>query len=668
VVRRRPLFAAVYGCLLIALCLLIAPVGAQPAGDGYLRMNRLGITFISSADHPASEARYRQALLVGAGWNRFPLYWNWVEGAPGEFDWPQFDRVIAGDVRFGLQTNAILLGMPDFHRDGAAPRGLFEPVFADGSSVHAPGKAPNPANPFAVFVWQAVNRYKPGGDLARALGWFPEQGVRVWEVWNEPDLDLFWTGSVEQYARLLQVAYLAAHAADPMAQVMFGGLAYLNPEQDDWLERTLAVLARDPARAANNNYLDIVAVHAYSSAPRSGYVVARAKATLAAYGLDRPIWLNESGVPVWDDYPGPTWAADAPGERLYRATMAQQAAYVVQSTAYAWAEGADVVFIHQLYDDCGNQAGGTDFAPNEGRAGDAYGLFRNTRAEGCFTQHPQPGSARPAAAAFNLMARVFGAAPFAGGQVLDLSGRATVIAFERPATTDRLYVLWNRTPEAQVLDIPASGAAALLYGVDNNDYQIFPNGEYFQIGTQPARPGDERAFGGSPFVLVQRIDPALQAIDPLVVALERAGGGIETTAVAATPAPISAPPGSVIGAGTLPLATNVLLPTLVPTPLTDGLASDTSAPTALVLPLPIISPPQFTVRWQGQDDGRIVRYLIWVRVNGGDWQPWLETESTQADYQGSAGSSYEFAAWALDDAGNWTATTDLTAQAATAVR
>ncbi len=658
-----------YSRLIFVLLLILlggASAQAQP-GDGYLRLNRLGITFISSADHAAGETRYRQALLLGAGWNRFPMYWQWIERAPAQFDWTAYDRVLAGDVQYGLQSNVILLGIPDFHRDGAAPRGLDQPVFADGSDTLAPGKAPNPNNPFAAFVFQAVARYKPGGDLARALGWQPEQGVRVWEAWNEPDLALFWTGTVEQYARLLKVVYLAAHAADPAARVMFGGLAYINPEQSDWLDRTLAVIARDPARDANNWYFDIAAVHSYSSAPRSGYVVRRAKTTMAKYGLDRPVWLNESGVPVWDDYPGPTFAADDPSARLYRGTMAQQAAYVIQSTAYAWAAGAEVVFIHQLYDDCGNQPGGTDFAPNSGQAGDAYGLFRNTGAEGCFTQHPQRGSARPAAAALNTLARVFGTAPFENGTVLDLGGQASVIAFEQRGIGGRIYVLWNRTTGALTLDIPASGAQALLYDVQNNDYTLFPNGQYFQVGTPPSRPGDEQAFGGNPFILSLQVDPARVSVDGLTIALESASGEIITTAVAATPAPVAAQYGSVL-APALPLATGVVLPTPDLRPTADPALPDTTPPTARVLPLPIISPATFVVSWTGEDDRGVVGYLVWVQVDGGEWQPWLETDATEGEYAGTPGSTYSFAAWARDAAGNWSLNTELTPQATTAVR
>ena len=291
-------------------------------------------------------------------------------------------------------TDAIFLGIPDHQSDGGSIRGMYQAVFSDGTDQPGSGKQHNPSNPYASFVYAAVQRYKPGGALAAQLRWRADQGIRVWEAWNEPDLRQFWSGSVQDYARVLKVTYLAVHQADPLAQVMFGGMAYNNPEINDYLARTLAVIAQDPDREAYHWYFDIAAIHSYSSALRSGQLVRRAKQVLAAYGLDRPVWLNESGLPVWDDYPGPTWTAASPADRQFRGTQEEQALYVIESTALAWASGAEVVFIHQLYDDCGNQPAGTDFPPNSGQAGDAYGLFRNYQHR--YLLQPQPPPEHPA--------------------------------------------------------------------------------------------------------------------------------------------------------------------------------------------------------------------------------------------------------------------------------
>ena len=40
--------------------------------------DRFGIAFINGPDHPADEIRYTGALVTGARWNRWPLYWHWV--------------------------------------------------------------------------------------------------------------------------------------------------------------------------------------------------------------------------------------------------------------------------------------------------------------------------------------------------------------------------------------------------------------------------------------------------------------------------------------------------------------------------------------------------------------------------------------------------------------
>ncbi|MEO1289019.1 MAG: hypothetical protein AAFV93_14740, partial [Chloroflexota bacterium] len=385
------------------------PENTTYTGRQFARSDRLGITFISSAQIEQDDTRYQNALLLGAGWTRWPLYWNAVETALNQWDWSDYDELVIDDVRYGLNINAILLDRPLFFAEGDSIAGLNNPIFADGTDTPGQGKAINPENPWANFVYQAVQRYKPGGVLAQQEGWTSGQGVTIWEVWNEPDLAQFWRGGINAYARLLKVAYLSAHQADPTADVMFGGLLYSTP--DNWLARVLAIYESDPLARSNNWFMDAVAVHSYSYPWRSGWLTLFAKQTLIAYGLDRPIFVNETGISVWDDYPGPVWA-NAPEQRIRLGTADQQAWYFIQSTVYAWSEGASVVFFHQLYDDCGDQPAGTDFPPNNGDLcasgqacfGDAFGLFRNTSESICFSQHPNPGTPRPAAEAFNLMA------------------------------------------------------------------------------------------------------------------------------------------------------------------------------------------------------------------------------------------------------------------------
>lgn len=451
-------------CLLVSLHSSFAQQDTASPTDSYLRSPRLGITQISTAEAPASDERYQKALELGAGWNRWPLYWDRVESKKGEFDWAAVDTVTTGDLEHGLSINAILLGRPAFYQDGVRIAGLQLPIFADGSDYPEPDKAINPDNPWANFVYQSVTRYKPGGTLAQENDWPEEWGIRVWEIWNEPDYKPFWEASILDYARLLKTAYLVIKMVDPEAKVMFAGLLY--GDRDNWLARVLAIYEDDPYHEQNNWYMDLVAVHNYSYPWRSGWLVLWARQTLSAYKLKLPIWLNESGVPVWDDYPGPVWASTGQEKQL-RATSEQQADFFIQSSVYAWAEGAEVVFFHQLYDDCGNQAAGTNFPYNETNtceagevcAGDAFGLYRNTADALCFSHNPKPGTPRDAAYAFRLVADVFGSIPLEKPQIQVLDNRATVISFDQPEDEQRLYITWSNILDTLTLNLPVSEGA-----------------------------------------------------------------------------------------------------------------------------------------------------------------------------------------------------------------
>jgi hypothetical protein len=621
---------------------------ASYSGRQFIRANRLGITFISSAQLDSDPVRYQNALLLGAGWTRWPLYWNFVEPSQGQFNWAEYDRLVIEDTRYDLKIDAILLNRPEFYADGNRIVGINEPIFADGSDVIGDGKSINPNNPWANFVYQAVQRYKPGGVLAREQGWVNGEGVDVWEVWNEPDLPQFWSGGIPAYARLLKVAYLAAHLADPNATVMFGGLLYNTA--DNWLARVLAIYDSDAFARSNNWFMDAVALHSYSYPWRTGWLTLYVRETLDAYGISRPIFVNETGISVWDDYPGPVWASSAE-QRLKLGTAEQQAWFFIQSTAYAYVEGATVVFFHQLYDDCGDQGPGTNFPPNNGELcttgacfGDAWGLFRNPSDAICYSQNPNAGTARPSAAAFRMMSQVFGEEDFIAGDTTRNEG-VTIISFERPATQERILVVWNTRFEANTAVIPSSGASATMVTLRGTS-NIFPNNNEYRIPLNPAEPdnyldlenGDISAIGGEPIILIEAFEGEMPSLDATsVVQVEEASG----TAIAPTPGPVIVP--------------------------TTAVENDSQPPVPFVNPLPEVSQSSFSVSWGASDNGQVERYIVWVQVNDGEWTPWLETERTESIYTGEVSNTYRFAVWAVDTAGNWSSNVSLEAQAQTRV-
>ena len=486
-----------------------------------------GLCFISPPDNLADAPRYEGALTAGAQLDRWPLYWHWVDGSdyagPHRDGQHDYDSLVEQDLRRGLTPVVILMGTPARYSTAAAPTvdaaaetdvaalpehvaaaqmstaapiGLFEPIFADGTDTPAPGKAINPANPWAVFVANTVERYRPGGALARRGLWPTGVGVRYWEIWNEPDYTTFWSGSVAEYYRLLQVAHQTIQSRDPAATVLLGGLAFY--DQPDWFNHLLRLTGGDPGRA----WFDVFSFHHYLSLAQSERQLERVRASLAAYGLpNTPIWITESGVSVWDDEPALSHSV-SPATPL-RGTMNEQAAYIIENAALAFHHGVARYFHFMLHDDCGD-------GPSS-----AYGLRRNFADSVC---GPAAGQPRPAFAAYQLAAQEFRGLIPLWRQSTD---QAEVLAFYRPDDRSRVVVAWATTGLTATVTVPATGPAAQLRWVESTaavtptagisqTRVISPTAGGFRMTLPPATnqnsiiPEDTSfQIGGRPYLLIE---------------------------------------------------------------------------------------------------------------------------------------------------------------------
>jgi hypothetical protein len=526
---------------------------AEAGGPAY------GVNFVSYAGGlPMSSTRYANGRSTGATWNRWPMYWNGIEQAsktPPEFHWAFQDITAINDIANGWQINAILLGTPSFYTtnlqnssqtrslpadrltanviQSATPLNLYEPVFNDSTDIPGPGKQINDGNKWARFVYTAVNRYKPGGVLAQQEGWGTGVGITHWELWNEPDLISFWDGTTADYARLLKVGYVAARQADPNAKILFGGLAN-SSNNISFYNNVMAIYDADPIAAAYGYFHDIVATHNYLYTWESWYHVWRVGNALSNRGLEKPVWLNESGVPVWDDYPGPVCEPDSP----FRASMTEQADFIIQSAFYATYAGADNIFFFQLYDDCGNQPGGTNFDwypvsactgdPAQDEGGDAFGLFRNAASGGCYWDHPQPETARPGLSAFQLLTTHFSDVEplwrLRPGSSDPINGPQEWIAFYKGSTGERVLGMWARFGEEQTAVITptnTNGQGILLHPDGFTEPITAVNGVY--TVTLPAATNQNAIWdptlypiGGRPYILIETdtIPPELSLTVP----------------------------------------------------------------------------------------------------------------------------------------------------------
>jgi hypothetical protein len=401
--------------------------------------------------------------------------------------------MVARDVEYGLATLAILQGTPaELATGGVAgaprvkvgghapgrldtqgppfaiapqaspPRGLDSPIFLrrGGGTTDDPAlaEAVNPQNPWAGFVDAAAERYRPGGELARARGWPADAGVRAWEIGNEPNLAFFWSGTPAQFVRYLEVAYLVLKRRDPAAVVLHGGIAD-DSSASTWYNRFLDALksraAASPLPARNNHYFDKAAWHWYTYPALLQTGPDKARSLLSGKGLPaKPIWVTEMGVPQWNEHPGPCWDPISP----WRATTVEQAGYAWQALAEGVAAGVETQVWFQLYDDCGNGPASYD----------AFGLVRNHASNQCWSP-PQgqacwrfdparAGQPRPAFAALQVAARELAAAQLLWRPPREADGWQRILFYQPP--DKRVMVLWNHNRTARTVELFATGTEA----------------------------------------------------------------------------------------------------------------------------------------------------------------------------------------------------------------
>lgn len=226
-----------------------------------------------------TDSLLNEAASLGVQWIRTDCNWSWINGTKGSLNWAWMDYIRDGCKTRGLNMLLTLGTSPVWSRPSAQPE-----TYGPTTSVEQDN--------FASFCTKAVNRYK--------------NDVHYWEVWNEPNLDQFWTPtpSASVYATLLKNAYGAIKSADPTAIVVSGatGGAWRSPDipSTTWWA--------DLYGAGAKPYFDIAAHHPYiddTQVPKGIYNTGEMfhsveiRKTMNLNGdNDKPLWATEIGMPT----------------------------------------------------------------------------------------------------------------------------------------------------------------------------------------------------------------------------------------------------------------------------------------------------------------------------------------------------------------------------------
>ncbi len=251
--------------------------------------------------------------LAGISCVRDRFSWSQVEPQKGAYKWGWYDTSAA------IQHNAGLTVYQIFHDC---------PTWASGKNDHRYA----PANPQDM------------GDFFRNMVGHFKDRVKYWEIWNEPDIEVFYIGKPEEYAAALKATYPEIKKADPQAKVLVCSFAMAPGE---FAERIFKVGIADS--------FDIYNVHYYGDPIGVVHRLRFHKNLMEKYGVRKPIWVTEMG------------AVRPVGKKGDYETLKPEAAYLVKAYVYGLANGAErfFYFIFSDYDEAGRNYGtvNRDFTP-----------------------------------------------------------------------------------------------------------------------------------------------------------------------------------------------------------------------------------------------------------------------------------------------------------------
>lgn len=209
---------------------------------------------------------------TGAKWLRILVDWSKIETSRGSYNWSQLDAMISAASSRGLTVLANIMNTPTWARPS-------------GSFLTAP---PTDDTYLANFLRAFVGRYF----------W----KVSYYEIWNEPNLLLFFGGANDptRYTSMLKTAYTTIKCAQWWGTVIVAGMARsvsgLSPLT--YYQKMYAAGAR--------SYFDATAMHPYvypsgiSANPENAVsdTLAIRNLMVAKGDSNKKMWLTEIGAPT----------------------------------------------------------------------------------------------------------------------------------------------------------------------------------------------------------------------------------------------------------------------------------------------------------------------------------------------------------------------------------
>ena len=300
-------------------------------------------TGVCHAGGSRSDEEYASLDKLGVKLIRTDFHWNRIQPDANTWKLDHFDAYL--DAADKHDTKILALVLYDNNAVETSPKGKEEGRYI----------APEDVPLFLEYVRRTVEHYK--------------DRVYAWEIWNEPDIARFWTGTPEEFYDLARRTAKTIREVHPKARIlgpaMTAPLGAMSAKQIEGLHT---------AGAMKN--VDHPTMHTYLSDPRGYYnEFLRTQNAAAKHGHDGSVWITELGDPDGGVYP-------------WRASSELLAEHAIKSHVIATSLGIEKL-IWYCYHDSGN-----DRQRNE-----------SDNSEGFFGLLGPKGQWKPAAHAYSVFAK-----------------------------------------------------------------------------------------------------------------------------------------------------------------------------------------------------------------------------------------------------------------------
>jgi len=266
----------------------------------------------------AMKAMGLTSIRVDVSWYNIQL------DGPGSYNWTSMDTAVSAIQSAGLTADLIIDQCPPW----AAASGASG-IFAQPASPAA----------FGTFAAAVAKRYYGNG-------------AQYFEIWNEPNLQEFWSPSPDPaaYTADLKAAYTAIKAVTPSALVITAGLA---PASDSSTTMDTVTFVQDMYADGAQGYFDALGDHPYTFPFTPGNVMLGSawsemsqtspslRSLMAAHGDGgKKIWITEYGAPT-SGTSNPVSDADQGDEMVQAISQAKQLGWIGSVYLYTWRDGGD---------------------------------------------------------------------------------------------------------------------------------------------------------------------------------------------------------------------------------------------------------------------------------------------------------------------------------------